>query len=148
MQITVQGLGNQNLVGVSAGAKDRRRRRRFEMRQGCRVSSPEMRFDALFGITQDVSLSGALVTFRGQPDSGERVQVGQRARIMLELPRHTTSVPRCLECKATVVRIDIAGQDRFSVAYRIQRMRVCNRDGHAWDAALAFAAMSVSQYVN
>jgi hypothetical protein len=86
--------------------------------------------------------------FRGQPASAGRMQVGQRARLMLELPRHTNFSPKCLECKATVVRIDIAGQDRFSVSFKIQRMRVCHRDGHAWDVTLAFAAMTRFQYVN
>jgi hypothetical protein len=127
---------------------DRRRRRRFEMRLGCRVSSPEMRFDALIGITHDVGRSGALVMFRGQPASAGRVEVGERARLMLELPRHTNFAPRCLECKATAVRIDSVGKDRFSVSFKIQRMRVCGRDGHAWDVALAFAAMTRFQYVN
>ena len=86
--------------------------------------------------------------FRGQPSSHGRMQVGQRARLMLELPRHPNFPPRCLECKATVARIDVAGQDRFSVGYKIQRMRVCKRDARAWDAALAFAAMGRSLYVN
>jgi hypothetical protein len=107
-----------------------------------------MQFDALIGITHDVGRSGALVMFRGQPDLVGRMQVGQRARLMLELPRHPNFPPRCLECKATVVRIDIAGKDRFSVGYKIQRMRVCKRDARAWDAALAFAEMTRSQYVN
>ncbi len=86
--------------------------------------------------------------FRGQPASAGRMQVGQRARLMLELPRHPNFSPRCLECKAKIVRIDIAGKDRFSVSFKIQRMRVCDRDGHAWDAALAFAEMTRFQYVN
>lgn len=146
--MSVQDLGIQSLVGVAVGVTDRRRRRRYEMRQECRVSSPELRFEALSGITRDVSRSGALVMFRGQPASAGRMQVGQRARLMLELPRHTNFPPRCLECKATVVRIDIAGKDRFSVSFKIQRMRVCNRDGHAWDVAQAFTGMTNFQYVN
>ena len=136
------------MVGVPPGVTDRRRRRRYEMRQGCRVSSPELRFEALAGITRDVSRSGALVMFRGQPASAGRMQVGERARLMLDLPRDINLSPRCLECKATVVRIDSAGKDRFSVSFKIQRMRVCDRDGHAWDAALVLAGMTNFQYVN
>lgn len=147
-QMSVQDLGTQSLVGVAAGVTDRRRRRRFEMRLACRVLSPEMRFDALIGITHDVGRSGALVMFRGEPASAGRMQVGERARLVLELPRHTNFPPRCLECKAKVVRIDVVGEDRFSVGYRIQRMRVCDRDGHAWDRALAFAGMTRPRYVN
>ena len=147
-QMSVQDLATQRLIGVAAGVTDRRRRRRFEMRLSCRVFSPEMRFEALIGITLDVGRSGALVMFRGQPASAGRLQVGERARLVLELPRHTDFSPRCLECKAKVMRIDVAGEDRFSVGYKIQRMRVCDRDGHAWDVALAFAAVTRSPYVN
>jgi hypothetical protein len=147
-QMSVQDLGTQSLVGVAAGLADRRRWRRFEMRLACRILSPEMRFEALIGITHDVGRSGALVMLRGQPASAGWMRVGDRARLMLELPRHTNFSPRCLECKAKVVRIDIAGEDRFSVGYKIQRMRVCSRDGHAWDVAQAFAAMTRPQYVN
>ncbi len=107
-----------------------------------------MRFEALTGITHDVSRSGARVSFRGQPDPAGLMQPGERARLMLDLPRHPNFLPRCLECKAKIVRIDIAGTDRFSVSFKIQRMRVCNRDGHAWDVAQAFTGMTNFQYVN
>ena len=107
-----------------------------------------MRSEVLIGTTLDVGRSGALVMFRGQPASAGRLQVGERARLVLELPRHTDFSPRCLECKAKVARIDMAGQDRFSVGYKIQRMRVCDRDGHAWDRALPFAGMTGPRYVN
>jgi hypothetical protein len=140
--MSIQDLGTQSSVGAAAGVTDRRRRRRFEMRLACRVLSPERRFEALTGTTHDVGRSGALVVFRGQRSSAGRMQVGELARLILEMPRHPDFSPRCLECKARVVRIDSAGEGRFSVGYRIQRMRVCDRDGHAWDMALAFAAKS------
>jgi hypothetical protein len=147
-EMSTQDLGTQNVVTAQAGPSDRRRKCRFKMQLECRVSSPEMRFDELIGITGDVSRSGAFVVFRGRQTSAGLMQAGERARIMIELPHDSSSSPRCLDCMSKVLRVTDAGADGFCATFEIQRMRVCDRNGQAWDSLTAFVEMTGARYVN
>jgi len=92
------------LIRVAEGPIERERRRFARVRMRCRVSL-ESGTDRLEGMTQDLSLSGALV------QSGRAYPLGTRVTVNLELEAGTPA----LRSGALVVRT--AGTDRMGIQF-------------------------------
>ncbi len=99
-------------------SKDYRRGVRYEVRLSCQVSSPGKVFADLTGVTQNMSRSGLLLELEQDESAARLPEVGQAARILLELPRATLE-RRCVECLGRVVRIDRKGP---AVAFEFRRV--------------------------
>ncbi|MFB3776632.1 MAG: PilZ domain-containing protein [Bryobacteraceae bacterium] len=97
--------------------RDSRRGVRYEVRLQCQVYSPAKVFEDLTGVTQNMSRTGVLLSLEQTNASARLPEVGQAARIVLELPR---SAPerRCVECLGRVVRVD---REFPSVAFEFRR---------------------------
>jgi len=98
-------------------SRDLRRGVRYVVELPCQVFSPLRAFANLTGVTQNMSRSGLLLALQ-QADTPPRLpEVGQAARIVLELPR-AAAERRCVECLGRVVRVD---RDSTSVAFEFRR---------------------------
>ncbi len=82
---------------------DQRRATRYEVQLPCRVYSPSSVFQDLSGLTLNMSRSGLLLSVKSATPPHHLPQVGQPARIVLELSQ-TASARRCVECHGRVVR--------------------------------------------
>jgi hypothetical protein len=97
---------------------DHRRGVRYEVRLHCQVSSPGNVFGNLTGVTQNMSRSGLLLDVRAEGPPDRLPEVGQAARILLELPRSAPE-KRCVECLGRVVRVD---KEAPAVAFEFRRV--------------------------
>ncbi|HSW49852.1 MAG TPA: PilZ domain-containing protein [Bryobacteraceae bacterium] len=111
-----------------------RRGVRYDVRLQCQVFSPTRVFEELTGVTQNMSRSGLLLALEQTESTARLPEVGQAARIVLELPR---SAPerRCVECLGRVVRVD---RDLPSVAFEFRRYQFTGNGAPAGPAGQAF----------
>jgi len=120
-------LGAQPHTEISsASSVERRRGRRFALRLSCRLSPVSMKKADFAGTVINISRSGILMAL----DSAEIptvVRPDDVVRVVIDLPRHPSFSPRCLECIATVVRLVVV-QTQTQVAVQIGRTRVTDRD--------------------
>ena len=112
-------------------AHERRRGHRFPLRLACRVTLPFRDSRELAGTTTDISRSGVKVVFENVGGSDELPAVGESATVLIDLPHSAYISPRCLECRGVTVRSDVLESDRFTVAFEIRRIRVCDRNGQS-----------------
>jgi len=102
---------------------DRRHAIRFDLQLKCRVFSPFRAFSDFSGVTANMSRTGVLVhTDAIEPDQ-RMPTVGNAARIVFELPRNAAVPPKCLDCEATVVRIDALENGSWEYGFRIRRIQ-------------------------
>lgn len=114
-------------------AKDQRRGMRYAVRLSCQVFSPGKVFGDLTGVTQNMSRSGLLLDLEANGSQPVLPQVGQAARILLELPRSEPQ-RRCVECLGRVVRVD---RQSPAVAFEFRRVAFT---GKCPDFASAFGS--------
>ena len=100
---------------------DLRRGTRFEVQLPCQVYSPAKAFEDLSGVTLNMSRCGLLLALEETGSPTRLPQVGQAARILLELPP-AASDRRCVECLGRVVRIG-QGADSLRVAFEYRRFQ-------------------------
>lgn len=103
---------------------ERRRDPRLKIRRRCLVCPPGEGLIGVEGLTHDVSRHGILVQFPGGMFPEMLRQVGNSARICVDLPANPGFSPRYLEHQARVVRIGEAGESAALVAFRVDRVRV------------------------
>ncbi len=98
---------------------DQRRAIRYEVQLPCRVYSPGSVFRDLSGLTVNMSRSGLLLAVNPADPPTHLPQVGQAARIVLDLP-HLASKQHSVECHGRVVRVP--EQDRgLRLAFEFRR---------------------------
>jgi hypothetical protein len=100
--------------------EDPRRGKRYEVRLACRVESLSGVSVKLSGVTLNVSRSGLLASF--DATDAPTPQVGQTARILLELPQAADIGNRCVECGGRVVRTGDSS-DPHSFAFEFRRIQ-------------------------
>ena len=122
-------------------AKDRRHGFRYKLQLTCRVSGLGEDSTQFAGTTKNVSRSGMLVVFEGDPPES-LLQIGSTMRILLDLPRSPTFAPRCLECMTTVARVAEKEKDHCSIAFRIHRIQVRQLDDQGEIQAEVFPDVS------
>ena len=84
---------------------DLRRDTRYAVQLSCRVSSPLQSFNALSGVTLNMSRSGLLAVFGEAGGLVPAPLVGTPVRITVELPGAPGKSPRVLECLGRVARV-------------------------------------------
>ncbi len=105
---------------------EQRHGQRFNLRLTCRVCRASPGEEALAGKVVNISRSGILLEF----DSASvpaHMEVSDPVCVVIDLPRHTTFSPRCLECAATVVRL-AAAPLRTQIAVSVGKMRVREKE--------------------
>jgi hypothetical protein len=106
---------------------ERRHTTRFQLRLSCRIVSPFHSFSTLGGITENVSRSGLLVNLAAEGPAEESPKMGNSAHVVLDLPETPSSAPKCLECEATIVRIEDTEEGARRLAFRVRRMQFRDR---------------------
>jgi len=87
--------------------------------------------ERLTGTTANVSRSGILVRFPELTTPGELPQVGEQARVVIDLPPSANYAPRTLDCTARVVRSEESGGSAPALAFEVHRMQIRERDERA-----------------
>lgn len=100
--------------------------RRFALSMPCCCMSPAPAFARLAGRTCDMSRSGVLARFTKPGASEVLPQVGETARLEIDLPTSPNFSPRFLDCMAVVVRV-LDETDHLAVAFELRRVRVEER---------------------
>ncbi len=98
---------------------EHRRGTRYEVQLPCRVSLTGSIFREFSALTVNMSRSGVLLALQQAAPQMPLPQIGQAARIVLELP-HLTSERRCVECHGRVVRVPVGG-DGPRLAFEFRR---------------------------
>ena len=96
------------------------------MRLRCRVCPASTENVAFAGTVVNISRSGILMEL----DSAQIPEVlrpHDDVHVVVDLPRHPSFSPRCLECTATVVRI-FAAKAQTAVAVEIGQIRVTEQN--------------------
>lgn len=109
---------------------ENRRAERFELQLSCRVSSPGRAFHEKSGMTRNISRSGVLVLFDDHETTEAPPEVGDPIRITLNLPHNRRWSRRCLDCVATVVRVNGLDRGVCEVGCEIVRIRVREVDAY------------------
>ena len=121
-------LSSTAVAAAVATAVERRRGKRYLLRLACRVTSWGGHFAEMLGTTTDISRTGVRVVF---PDEVAplKLQIGEPACVLVDLPHSPYVTPRQLECMCRVVRI--GGEDLTGpmAAFEIVRTRVRERSG-------------------
>ena len=102
-------------------AIDQRRGTRYELKLDCNLSSPLKSFDAMVGVTQNISRSGLLVTISASP-AERSPRLGDLARVVVRLPSSPHIRGRGLNCLARVVRVSEEGGP-MRIALEIRRIK-------------------------
>ncbi len=119
-----------DIAGIDASGLDRRQAQRHDVERPCRVML-ESKQEAETGVTRNISRSGMLVRFPEVELAGALPEVGEEARVVIDLPPSEHYSPRVLECYARVVRTSApAGEDQ-ALALEVIRMQI--RDAEAPD---------------
>ncbi len=106
----------------SPGAIGQRCGRPFALRLSCRLYPVWMRTAQVPGTVVNISLSALFIEI----DSAKFPEVLRReapVRVVVDLPRHPSFSPRCLECTGAVVRL-VAAEAQIHVAVQIERIQV------------------------
>ncbi len=115
-----------------ARAIERRRGKRYPLLLACRVTSPDGHFAEMQGTTIDISRTGVCVVFADEV-APLKLQIGERACVLVDLPENPYFTPRQLECTGRVVRMADEDPTGLSAAFEIVRARVRERNGRLVD---------------
>ena len=107
---------------------DRRQEPRRAVERPCRLASESLPPDEMSGMTTNVSRSGMLVRFSDSCLPGVLPQVGEQARVVIDLPPSAAYAPRSLECFAHVVRSEGSPGGAPALALEVHRMQIRDRD--------------------
>jgi hypothetical protein len=118
---TNRGRSQEVFVPRNA-SEERRRERRFSLELSCRVCLASTERVEFAGTVINISRSGVLVGVDSAQISG-LLRPDGAVRVVIDLPRHPSFSPRCLECIATVVRI-VAAKAQTQVAFEVGQMQV------------------------
>ena len=116
---------------TDSGGIDRRREARLAVERPCRVAPESPESEKLSGKTLNVSRSGILIHFPDCEMPDDLPQVGEQARVAIDLPPSENYTPRTLECSARVVRSEESAGNPPALAFKIQRMQIRDRDEEA-----------------
>jgi hypothetical protein len=116
-------MPNDN-AGSEAGGLDRRQAQRHEVERPCKVVLESKPDGEAAGVTSNISRSGVLVRFPGVDLAGAMPNVGDEARVVIDLPRNTRFAPRVLECYTRVVRASGPPSDAPALAFEVIRMQI------------------------
>jgi PilZ domain len=138
-------------VGIRGGLEpanlERRQGKRFPLRLSCRVLFTSMNSRELRGVTRNISRSGVLVGLGKVAAADLRRTIGEPVEISIDLPHSSNFPPRCLVCMTRVIRIVDAESPKPSVACRVCRFRVEDRDKQASDGDAPFLGLFVSGHI-
>ena len=126
---TNRGRSQEVFVPKKNASEERRREFRFSLRLSCRVCLAPTERVEFAGTVINISRSGVLVGLDSAQISGVLRPDGT-VRLVIDLPRHPSFSPRCLECIATVVRI-VAAKAQTQVAFEIEQMQVKDQNTEA-----------------
>ena len=99
---------------------ERRRGTRYPVRLDCRVSSFSETTASISGQTLNMSKCGVLISLNGTGPLPAVLEVGERVRVLLELP-HVPYFRGCwLDCGCQVVRV-VDQTDAHLVAFEVKR---------------------------
>jgi hypothetical protein len=99
---------------------DLRRADRYPVQLECTASSPDSHAARLSGWTVNASRLGVLVSFRETWALAQVPVIGERVRIVLNLPAEPRSRPCSVDCLCQVVRVHEKA-DTHLVAFAVQR---------------------------
>ncbi|MEN6533850.1 MAG: PilZ domain-containing protein [Bryobacteraceae bacterium] len=101
--------------------QDQRRGHRYALKLACELTSPLETFDAMLGVTENISRSGILVHLSDR-ECPELPQLGTLTRAVVRLPASPNAREPILDCLAKVVRVNRDAGAR-SIALEVRRMR-------------------------
>ncbi len=132
---------------LETASQERRQGKRFPLRLSCRVLFPSMKLRELQGFTRNISRSGVLVGLGTIAAADLRHTVGESAEVSIDLPHSANFSARCLVCLTRVVRIVDAESPTPSLACRIYRFRVEDRDKQPSGGDASFLGLFVSGHI-
>ncbi len=108
---------------------DRRADPRIEVRLRCHAALTGNNSRVFVGQTENISRSGALVSWDGDAARGALPGPGDLLIVDIELPAHRAFGQRCMHCEAVVTRVIAENGDAPRVALQISQMSFRHNSG-------------------
>ncbi len=121
-------MPNDN-AGREHGGLDRRQAQRHDVERPCRVVLESNPTGEAEGVTRNISRSGMLIRFQEAELLRALPQVGEEARVVIDLPHNSQYPPRVLECFARVVRAGGSSDEDHALALEVIRMQIRDSAG-------------------
>lgn len=102
---------------------DRRVDCRIDLKLPCHVAAATGNSRLFVGVTENVSRRGLLVSWNTGGPRGELPKPGDALTLEIELPANHPFGPKCLHCRATVVRVTKTETSFPRVAFEINVMQ-------------------------
>jgi len=101
---------------------DRRADPRIEVRLRCRAALRGSNPRVFIGETENISRSGALLTWEGDTAKNGLPDPGDLVTVDIELPAHRSFGQRCMHCEAVVTRVMAENGHPPRIALQISQM--------------------------
>jgi len=102
---------------------DRRSDHRFQVVTPCNIKRSRSKGTSMYKSTQDISRKGILIRWNPEDTATVVPKVGETIDIEVALPAHDVFGQKCLQMKATIVRVTKEEDDTLLVAGRLDKRK-------------------------
>src|SRR5437867_11417046 len=102
---------------------NRRTRPRMEIALACHVAPVGADSHGIVAVTENISRSGVLVSWKPEHPNSRPPEVGDLMRIEIELPANHVFGDKCIYCQATVVRVSRGENGAARIAFSVDHMQ-------------------------